>query len=161
MSKPLLDDVFKFQGRRNRWSFFWGSLLIWLLGILFLLFGGLIASVAGGSKISAISSMVVMLGALLFLITPPAFLMPQRLRDLEKSGWWALVIAPIPLVGAVINSAISTGVVSFYFTTSEVWFYILSSTLFIIYFACFILLIFAKGTNGINKYGPDPLADKK
>ena len=70
-------------------------------------------------------------GALLIIIAAILMLLPmiQRLHDLDASGWWVLIaLLPIIHPGFMILG-LPFGLV----------------------------LLFAKGTEGANKYGPDPL----
>ena len=107
-----------FSGRAPRSEFWWFMLFLLLanfaIGILdALLFG----RTADGSPVSV-------LGALfsLAVLLPSIAVGVRRLHDLDKSGWWYLLIL-IPLVGTLV----------------------------------LIFFFVQKGTEGPNRFGPDPL----
>lgn len=63
----------------------------------------------------------------------------KRLHDVDMSAWWAVA----PAVSALLSVAVLGGILSLMlvFINIFLWFY----------------LIFKKGTEGENQYGPDPL----
>lgn len=105
MSKPVLQDLFKFSGRRNRQSY----ILLMLAQI-----GALIGlAVLTGIAIALLDSFAP-LGYLLCLAVLAGFIAvcvsgwangSQRIRDFGHSGVWILLVL-IPYVGWVVSLAI-------------------------------------------------------
>lgn len=105
MSKPLLQDVFKFSGRRNRQSYI-------LLGLAQLAaFIGL--AVVTGVAVALMDSFAP-LGYLLILAVVVGFVAvawsawasgSQRIRDFGQSGVWILLTL-VPYVGWIVSLAI-------------------------------------------------------
>jgi len=91
-----------FQGRSSRGAFWWWFLASFIIGLVLGFIDGMI--MAGQSSYSS-SSMppIGILGGLFSLATliPNIALGIRRLHDTDKSGWW-LLIALIPLVGAIV-----------------------------------------------------------
>ena len=103
-----LDKIFTTEGRLNRWNFFTKSLKILALYVVGSICTGIFAPVG------AIMLLAAFIGNIMIMV--------RRLHDLDKSGWWNLIIL-IPYVDIVFG----------------------------LYLTC------AKGTDGDNKYGSDPL----
>ncbi len=103
-----LDKIFTTEGRLNRWNFFTNSLKILALYVVGSICTGIFAPVG------AIMLIATFIGNIMLMV--------RRLHDLDKSGWWNLLIL-IPYVDIVFG----------------------------------LYLTFAKGTDGDNKYGHDPL----
>ena len=103
MSKPFLQDAFSLRGRRNRKSFLIGALMFWSIGVFFLGFGAWILGLVSGGElrlearaniynsITMISGLVLTLAAFLFFAQIYIVQVPQRLRDVGFSGWWAFL----------------------------------------------------------------------
>jgi Predicted membrane protein len=124
-----MTDYFTYEGRLNRWPYFKRMavycgvyLLIWIVMTL--------ADYENG--IGIIIFMFLILLSIPFHFVGFVFVVMQsiqRLHDLNKSGWYLLIILVvfIPLIGGFI----------------------------VLGFELYLLLI--KGTTGPNRFGPDPL----
>ena len=89
--KTCLGKYATFQGRSSR-SEYWYF-------ILFMTLVNLVLSVVGGilGDLGLVLSGVVMLG----LLVPGLAAAVRRLHDIDRSGWWYLLVL-VPLVGAII-----------------------------------------------------------
>ena len=105
MSKPLLQDVFKFSGRRNRQSY-----ILLALAQLAAFIG---LAVVTGVAVALMDSFAP-LGYLLILAVVVGFVAvawsawasgSQRIRDFGQSGVWILLTL-VPYVGWIISLAI-------------------------------------------------------
>lgn len=105
MSKPVLEDVFKFSGRRNRKSY-----ILLMLAQIGALIGLSILAVIGG----AIADSAAPLSFLIFAVVIAGFVAvfvsgwasgSQRIRDFGQSGVWILLTL-IPYVGWIVSLAI-------------------------------------------------------
>ncbi|MBS4044948.1 MAG: DUF805 domain-containing protein [Alphaproteobacteria bacterium] len=97
MSKPVFSDLFRLSGRRNRKSYF-----MFLIAVVAVQVG---LTVIGG-VVSASDVLVgVVLLAHFMLAIPFAIVAAQRCRDFGWTGW-AVLIALIPIVGAIFGLAI-------------------------------------------------------
>ncbi len=107
----------RYDNRLNRKPYIIRSFHIWavVVGLTFVV--GTIATMLKIPSINMLSKVISFAAAI-----PNFMLLIRRLHDLNRSGWWALIML-IPLV----------------------------NLLFAVY------VIFFKGTEGPNKYGPDPL----
>jgi uncharacterized membrane protein YhaH (DUF805 family) len=84
-TKSGIGKSFTFSSRSSRSEYWW-----WMLaGILFQIICIIIA-VLGNVGVAAIFPIL--------LVLPTATMIVRRLHDLEKSGWWFLIVL-IPLVG--------------------------------------------------------------
>ena len=128
-----------FSGRASRSEYWWFTLAYWLILIvsvvLVLLVGGGLQYFAGangstndGPPVLVIIFMV--LAAILFLamLLPSIAVLIRRFHDVGISGWWYLAIIVVGMV-PVIGTLIQ--------------------------FAPLVIALL-KGTDGPNKYGPDP-----
>ncbi|HRK43663.1 MAG TPA: DUF805 domain-containing protein [Gemmobacter sp.] len=139
-----------FQGRASRSEFWWFQLFQLLLAIVVIIFFGVIAGLAGlslnnpdvlaGTLAGAGMTLGVIVLFILYIVLATLYLyflapaslavLVRRLHDRNMSGWWLLVpfaIMLIPLVGLLI------AVIGM------------------------IVVLCLKGTDGPNRFGPDPL----
>jgi len=130
-----MTDYFSSEGRLNRWPYFLrmcvfhGFFLITWLFMTITDYGGIIGS------ISLIIFILLLLISIPFYFVGIVFVLMQsiqRLHDLNKSGWYLLIIfaAFIPYIGEIIV------------------------------FGFELYLFLVKGTTGPNRFGPDPLGGK-
>ncbi|MBO6784548.1 MAG: DUF805 domain-containing protein [Alphaproteobacteria bacterium] len=109
---------FVFSERACRSEFWFWTLFVWVAGILLsVVDGALFSSVAveGSGPLSGLFSLAVLI--------PNISIGVRRLHDIDKSGWWLLLLL-IPLIGLII----------------------------------LIIWFVRRGTEGPNRFGPDPLA---
>jgi uncharacterized membrane protein YhaH (DUF805 family) len=102
MSKPILDDVFAFSGRRNRKSF----ILFQLVSVAAVLLGvGLITVLA--LAVPSLAMILWLVGTVGFiaLVVANWAAASQRIRDFGQSGVWSLVIL-LPYVGILFSLAL-------------------------------------------------------
>lgn len=107
-------DYLRFDGRINRWPYFWKPILFSLAVSCLLMIFEMILPLA-------ITGMMFKIVPIFNVIVTSSFIV-RRCHDLDRSGYWGLLVL-IP-------------VVNFFFL---------------------LYLLFAKGTDGWNQYGPDPL----
>lgn len=107
----------RYDNRLNRKAYLIRSVQIWAVSVALTFVVGMIATVLKIPSINMLSNVISFAAAI-----PNIMLLIRRLHDLNRSGWWALIML-IPFV----------------------------NLLFAIY------ILFFKGTEGPNKYGPDPL----
>ena len=133
MSKPVMSDLFKFSGRRNRKSY-----LFFLLGVIaieivltavFGAAGGMAGSMMeGGDPAMADGAgmgMMLVLGIVFIVLLVSSLAVgSQRCRDFGWTGW-AMLLLLVPFIGWIFALAI----------------------------------IFIPGNQGPNRYGPDPLQE--
>ena len=98
MSKPVFEDLFSFEGRRNRKSYIYYALTMTAISIVLGLVLVPIAVGTGG------------IGMILFVLFLPILVSSwavgsQRCRDFGWSGW-AILIAMIPYIGVLFALAI-------------------------------------------------------
>lgn len=98
MSKPVFEDLFAFEGRRNRKSYIYYALTMTAISIVLGIILVPIAMGTGG------------LGMVLFVLYIPIIVSScavgsQRCRDFGWSGW-AILIGLIPYVGFLFTLAI-------------------------------------------------------
>lgn len=124
MGVPAAEEWFSLSIRRNRQSYIISSVLLTatFLGVLLALrfFN------AGGRR-----GMIVLLLFFIPYVICGYLLTAQRLRDMNQTGWLALLWIPIGIADNYIGGAAS--------------------------FAFFIVLCAVPGSHGDNRYGPDPL----
>ena len=138
-----------FNGRYGRKKFWLGALgLLALMIVMLIVFGPMMATTGGNRGGMAL---IALLSIPFFLLY--AKLIVHRLQDLGWSGWWFLLLGPllIPLpmwmwTEAHTQAAANSG--------SD---FALEFGGYAIFFGGFILMGCVRGTNGPNKYGPDPI----
>lgn len=109
MSKPVFDDLFKFEGRRNRKSYLLVQLALWAAitaGIL-LAAMGLMTFGQPGVLATTIGAVITLAGIVVFAgsVTAAWITSAQRCRDIGWPGWVCLAQL-IPYVGFVAGLVI-------------------------------------------------------
>ncbi len=126
-----------FSGRASRSEYWWSILAALMFGFV----AGIIIGVAGGfsgdfegngaGNMSTISAILFIIFGLIYLavLLPLIAVVVRRLHDRDMSGWWYL--------GFILLSIIP----------------------FVGFFAqiAFLVILCLKGTDGENRFGPDPL----
>lgn len=129
----LREKYITFSGRASRSEFWWFMLFYWLVlvGVSFLVFGvfGALGG-PGNGGFGGPGVFLVLFGIVfLALFLPLLSVTVRRLHDRDMSGWWYLGVL---ILGQVpyLGVLISIG---------------------------FLVLMALKGTDGPNRFGPDPL----
>jgi len=132
--------LFSFRGRLNRGPY-WLALIA--AGLVSLVFSVVSFVIIGKSAIVVLSVLAFVPGIWISLA-----LMIKRLHDRDKSAWWLLLFYLVPpvlqVIGQLLGSArlildpIAGGI--------SIW--------------AIIELGFLRGTDGPNKFGPDPLLEQ-
>jgi uncharacterized membrane protein YhaH (DUF805 family) len=102
MSKPILDDMFAFSGRRNRQSFILFQLVS--IAVVLLAVGILTVLSLAAPSVATILWLVGAVGFIAVVVANWAAA-SQRIRDFGQSGVWALVIL-LPYVGILFSLAL-------------------------------------------------------
>lgn len=129
----LREKYITFSGRASRSEFWWFMLFYWLVlvGVSFLVFGVFGALGGPGNGGFGGPGVFLVLFGIVFLVLflPLLSVTVRRLHDRDMSGWWYLGVL---ILGQVpyLGVLISIG---------------------------FLVLMALKGTDGPNRFGPDPL----
>ncbi len=92
--KSALSNYANFSGRSARPAFWWWQLFNLIAGVVTLMIDGSIFGFSSGySPVNWLYSLAVLL--------PSLAVSARRLHDIDRSGWWFLLIL-IPLVGIII-----------------------------------------------------------
>ena len=127
MTISATDHWFSASIRRNRQSYIFASLLLLaVMGLVFLAMWYFEARNLFGE--------VVFLIFFVPFVICQYFLTAQRLRDMNVTGWLALLWIPIGMADEGLGGALSL--------------------------AAFLILATVPGTKGPNRYGPDPLDEQ-
>lgn len=102
MSKPVLEDLFKFSGRRNRQSYILFQLVS--LAVIFLGLGILTAITVTAPTVGSVLWVIGIVGFIAVAVANWAAA-SQRVRDFGHTGVWALVLL-IPYVGFAFSLAL-------------------------------------------------------
>ena len=124
MTLPASEHWFSTSVRRNRKSFFFAAVL--LTGFLLLVLAGLWFFEAPKR-----AGLLIYLLFFIPYVICTYFLTAQRLRDMNLTGWLALLWIPLGIADRTVGGALSL--------------------------AFFIVLVVVPGTAGDNRYGPEPL----
>jgi uncharacterized membrane protein YhaH (DUF805 family) len=148
--------LFSYQGRINR-AKYWTAVLIYfginlvVAALGFIMLGDGILALADDSADDGIIMGLMSKGIGFFLIAlvvyipmivSGVFVGIKRLHDRDKTGWWLLVFYLVPMLLNGLADVSS----------------IFSLAAFAISIWAFVELGCLRGTQGPNKYGPDPLA---
>ncbi len=96
VNRALTVNYCNFSGRASRSEYWWYALFSGIVNIAMFIIVALVTYLIGQTAGQVINCLV---GLALFL--PGLGLSVRRLHDIGKSGWW-LLLAFIPLVGAII-----------------------------------------------------------
>jgi len=137
-----------FSGRAQRSEFWWWVLAIWLISLVLsfvdsALFGDVVTTDTG---FSASTNTPILSGVFgLAVLLPNLAVTARRLHDRNMSGWWML--APYGAMAlAFLMGAINAGILA---AASGIGAFVLVIVLFV--------MLILKGTDGPNRFGPDPL----
>lgn len=135
----LREKYATFSGRASRSEYWWFALfyvlVAFVLGTLFILFAGGMSMMGPGGNASAgmgIFGIIISIVAAVFflgMLLPTIALSVRRYHDINLSGWWYLAVFLVSLVPVL--SLVGT--------------------------VAFFVVGLIKGTDGPNKFGPDPL----
>ncbi len=143
--------LFGLQGRLNR-AQLWGAYAIYVgVALLIVLVAyGIVAGNRGRDPTPALS--VVFVAVFVAFLVSSVSVTVKRLHDRDRSGgwWWLMVFAPAVLseIGAALAKQGPQG-------QPVAILFMLGSLILSIW--AFIELFCLRGTNGANRYGPDPL----
>ncbi len=133
----------RFDNRLNRKRYIKRSLALIGIGVILIIIMGIIAALINvNPKVLGLLISVV-------LLIPSYSLMIRRLHDLNRPGWWcipSIIQVVLHLFENIPNPAVMSSTPSF-----------IGGVLSLVNFAIAIYLLFFKGTDGFNQYGPDPL----
>lgn len=87
--KLFFTNYIKFEGRSNRGEYWWAVLGLFLVGIVLGIIDGLLGIAVLGTVFS------------LATLIPGIAIGVRRLHDIDKSGWWYLIIF-VPLIGVLV-----------------------------------------------------------
>ena len=148
-----MGEYFRFSGRLNRQRYWLRTLA--LFGIMFaaifllgLLGGGLdslTTGATGGTGVTIAIVVGLLIYAAVFVVS--LAIQVRRLHDRDKSGWWLLFFLVVP--GVISGAAGATGnetialIGTLIGLAISIWY--------------FVELGFLRGTDGPNRFGPDPL----
>ena len=142
--------LFNFKGRINRGKY-WLAILIFVIISLVM---GTIGYIADQAMAFQLLNLIVSIG--LFIAGLAVGI--KRLHDRDKSGWWLLLFYILPSVLFIIGA-----VIFFYGLGAEEAGGVIGGT--VVYLLGAAVLIWAivelgclRGTEGPNRFGPDPLA---
>lgn len=136
----LREKYVTFSGRAPRSEYWWFQLFYWLLfiglGLLFFfVIGSAFEGLFDGIDIFGMIVIAVLLVAILALILPSTSVLVRRFHDRNLSGWWVLASFIVPGIFSAMGTEIPGMIITL---------------------VVFVITIL-KGTEGPNKYGPDPL----
>ena len=130
----LVDKYVTFSGRAARSEYWWCTLFIFIvymvLFLLFLVTGGMRGMETGQMSGAAYLPLALLGIFAIGIILPAISVVVRRFHDRNMSGWWYL-------------GAILAGMIPFVGILASI--------------AVFVLMVL-KGTDGPNRFGPDPLA---
>jgi uncharacterized membrane protein YhaH (DUF805 family)/type II secretory pathway pseudopilin PulG len=115
------------------------------MGVVVLLLPALIiAGILTGIKLFVLSWLI-LAACYIFMLTMSIVFGIRRLHDLGRTGWWMLII-PIAAVFSLLN-------LFHQLSGSLIW---VSGLLSLIVFVFYLILLFARGNQGENHFGPPP-----
>lgn len=154
----ILNELFfTTHGRLNRKSYIFRSILIGILTTIIFIFLT-IYDYAAASYLGKVLFTTVFLTLVIFLLISNNSLTVRRLHDISASGYWAIIWIIPQLIGYVMILSGDIYMLALGYISG------ISSLYTIFYFVDFIMwiiLLFLRGKEGDNAYGPDPLANCK
>jgi uncharacterized membrane protein YhaH (DUF805 family) len=142
--KDLFSLFFSFEGRINRKPFWLGNLALWGMQIG----ASLVAIIPFLTFLPLIALIVATVGGLALSV--------KRLHDRNRSGWWVLLpYTPAVLIALTLIPGFA-GVEEAKVPALLVTIFSIAILVIVIWFV--IEVGFLKGTQGPNRFGPDPLS---
>ena len=146
--KDLKSKFLRFDNRLNRKRYIIRSLSLLAVALVLLTVLGIVLYMLFGKSSNATVLTIGKLIAVILLI-PSYSLIIRRLHDLNRPGWWC---APL-----IINTIIKMFLKG---TQSSALLSIIGGLIALASFIVSVYILFFKGTDGPNQYGPDPLEVK-
>ncbi|MCA0956273.1 DUF805 domain-containing protein [Mameliella sediminis] len=87
--KLFFSNYINFEGRSNRGEYWWAALGLLLIGLV----TGVIDAMIGMPIVNPLFSLITLI--------PGIAIGVRRLHDIDKSGWWYLIIL-VPLIGILV-----------------------------------------------------------
>lgn len=135
--RKCLNNYVTFSGRAQRSEYWWFYLF-------FLIAYGVVALIEG-LILQGITFFILTAIVALGLLLPMLSVSVRRLHDRDMSGWWLLAPIGVSILGAIL-SAVSPAIG------------MIVSILSMIVSIGLLVIFCLKGTDGENRFGPDPLA---
>jgi uncharacterized membrane protein YhaH (DUF805 family) len=92
--RSVLGKYATFSGRARRAEYWWWTLAYILASIVLSIIDAMIVGASGGGGILS-----VIFG--LAVLVPSIAVATRRLHDIDRSGWWQLIVL-VPLIGAIV-----------------------------------------------------------
>lgn len=151
----LYDNYCSFKGRLNRKEYFLRGFKVAIAGSIFSAISAAVAGATGGlGVVNALFAAIASAWGFVSWFTSIS-LTARRFHDLNRTGWWQIfpnvlmffwvISLIVMLMGVQVPAMLLLGFGAFALIG-----------VILILFTCYML--FAKGTEGSNDYGPDPLA---
>jgi uncharacterized membrane protein YhaH (DUF805 family) len=147
--------LFSFEGRINRAKYWLSALICLIGGMTFLMI--LIDAIADGLRGSDPASAAALFPIFFYAIACPLYAVGlwiyaattiKRLRDRNKSGWWIIPFAVLPILLPEVAGRLGQSNLAFF----------VGSIAFVLSIWSFVETFCLRGTHGSNRFGPDPLA---
>lgn len=149
----MLEAYFALSGRVRRWRYFLYSCLLWIIVLLLIL---LAIPLIDNARYPLAASLAVLILIGLFWIWADAALTVKRLHDLDGPGTHYLWMVLLPALlggGGTLSFAVRSVVVNLNWSGG-----ILSPLAALWILLAHLYLVFARGTDGPNRFGYPPEA---
>ena len=143
----MIEAYFMLSGRMRRLPYFGYSLL---LVVIVLVIGAVFASQLSSAGRPLLATIIVVAAMLLLLAWAGTALGVKRCHDLDKSGWLYFWLVFLP---GVLSSTFSIEING---VSSEFYLPVIGGVAGFVAFLGGLYLLFARGTDGPNKYGYPP-----